>query len=193
MDSENKKNLQSDAFRMFQLNKHLTRPGHPWNKFGTGNLESLSKAAKELQKKGLLRANDANGTNGSLLTSSEATPEVSRAASPASSAPSASSVSIEMEGDGGPVGREIRRRLIEWWSEEYSANRMKLCVIGRGKTSRTILLCTSVNVHPESLDELSDVVSTLFSPIASQAEDPMPLIDGHPFGTDEIGVSMIVT
>ena len=108
---------------MFQLNKHLTKPGHPWRKFGTGNLESLSRAAKEMQKKGLLKDNVSppNGhTNGVSVT-----PATPRAENPASSA--------ELEGDGGPIGREIRRRLIEWWQTEYSANKMRLCVIGKGK------------------------------------------------------------
>lgn len=116
---------------MFQLNKHLTRPGHPWSKFGTGNLESLSEAAKELQKKGLLKnGSSSNSANVSVSGSVTASPEASRAVSPAPS--TSSSSAIELEGDGGPVGREIRRRLIEWWSREYSANRMHLCVVGRG-------------------------------------------------------------
>ncbi|KAI0690596.1 insulin-degrading enzyme [Cytidiella melzeri] len=157
VDSENKKNLQNDIFRMFQLNKHLTKPGHPWRKFGTGNLESLSQAAKDSQKKGNLADNGTRQTNG--ISTAPGTP---RSESPASIP--------ELEGDGGPVGREIRRRLIEWWKTEYSANRMRLCVIGK-----------------EPLDELSCMVSTLFSPIACRAVDPAPLVEGHPFGKDEMG------
>ena len=48
VDSENKKNLNSDAWRIFQLNKHLTKPGHPWHKFGSGNRASLTEAARSL-------------------------------------------------------------------------------------------------------------------------------------------------
>jgi insulysin len=128
VDSENKKNLQNDMFRMFQLNKHLTKPGHPWRKFGTGNLESLSQAAKDLQKKGLLKDNTlpVNGHASGTFT-------------PVASQSESSLPNLELEGDGGPIGREIRRRLIEWWQAEYSANRMRLCVIGKGE----ILICLS--------------------------------------------------
>jgi insulysin len=115
---------------MFQLNKHLTKPGHPWNKFGSGNIESLSKAARELKEKGLLKS-----INGSAATSLAASPANSREGSPAPSTSTASGGAIELEGDGGPIGREIRRRLVEWWNKEYSANRMRLCVVGKGKTS----------------------------------------------------------
>ncbi|KAL7753560.1 metalloprotease [Sorochytrium milnesiophthora] len=41
VDSENKKNLQADSWRLFQLDKATCRPGHPYTKFGTGNLETL--------------------------------------------------------------------------------------------------------------------------------------------------------
>lgn len=37
-----------------------------------------------------------------------------------------------MDADGGLVGRETRRRLVEWWSKEYCASRMRLCIIGQG-------------------------------------------------------------
>jgi insulysin len=38
----------------------------------------------------------------------------------------------ESDPDGGPVGRETRRRLMEWWQTEYCAGRMKLAIVGRG-------------------------------------------------------------
>lgn len=44
VDSENKKNLNNDHWRMNQLDKHLSSPEHPYHKFGTGNLETLSGA-----------------------------------------------------------------------------------------------------------------------------------------------------
>ncbi|KIP12311.1 hypothetical protein PHLGIDRAFT_21111 [Phlebiopsis gigantea 11061_1 CR5-6] len=170
VNSEHKKNLQSDVWRMFQLNKHLTKRGHPWSKFGSGNIDSLSKAARNLKAKGLLKSdsNGNNSTNGSSANSLAATPLASRAASPA---PSTSSSNLnELEGDGGAVGRETRRRLVEWWQREYSANRMRLCVIGK-----------------ESLDELSVMVNKLFSPINCGNVEPLPLINDHPFGKDESG------
>lgn len=41
VNSEHSKNLQSDPWRKYQLSKHLSKPGHPYNKFSTGNKESL--------------------------------------------------------------------------------------------------------------------------------------------------------
>ncbi|TFK92329.1 hypothetical protein K466DRAFT_582051, partial [Polyporus arcularius HHB13444] len=164
VDSEHKKNHQSDVWRIFQVNKHLSKDGHPWRKFGSGNKESLSKVGRELKAKGLLNNNGAmKSADGSL----SATPNDSRAASPA---PSVSSASSELEGDGGVVGRETRRRLVEWWSQEYCAGRMRLCVVGK-----------------ESLDELSEMVATFFSPIPNRGKEPLHMIPDHPFGPKEMG------
>lgn len=41
VDSENKKNLQSDTWRMFQLEKSLSSKNHAYWRFGTGNMDSL--------------------------------------------------------------------------------------------------------------------------------------------------------
>ncbi|XP_051150110.1 insulin-degrading enzyme-like 1, peroxisomal isoform X2 [Andrographis paniculata] len=41
VDSENQKNLQSDVWRMNQLQKHLSAKDHPYHKFSTGNWETL--------------------------------------------------------------------------------------------------------------------------------------------------------
>ena len=41
IDSENAKNLQSDAFRYFQLSKARANPEHPFSKFATGNKQTL--------------------------------------------------------------------------------------------------------------------------------------------------------
>ena len=96
-------------WRIFQLNKHLTKDGHPWNKFGTGHRGSLTKAAKDAIRTGSATS--------------------SRVPSPSSSTGS----SLGDAEDGGPVGRETRARVIEWWTKEYSANRMRLCVVGKGE------------------------------------------------------------
>ena len=98
VDSENKRNLQNDSRRIAQLFKSLSREGHPWTKFGTGNIETLTEAAKKkLEEDGQ---------------------------------------PLEVEdGDGGPVGRAVRERLLKWWEEEYCAGRMTLCVLGNGKES----------------------------------------------------------
>lgn len=41
VDSENKKNLTTDYWRFDQLSRHNSFKGHPYHKFGTGNLETL--------------------------------------------------------------------------------------------------------------------------------------------------------
>lgn len=41
VDSENKKNLQSDVWRLYQLSKSTTSPLHPHNGFSTGNKSTL--------------------------------------------------------------------------------------------------------------------------------------------------------
>jgi insulysin len=140
VDSEHKKNHQNDMWRAFQLNKHLSKDGHVWSKFGSGNRESLSKAGKAIKAKGKLNGNASPKLNGysspklNGLFSSESTslapsPLPSRMASPA---PSVASNLSEADADGGTVGRETRQRLVDWWSKEYCASRMKLCVIGKG-------------------------------------------------------------
>lgn len=35
-------------------------------------------------------------------------------------------------GGEGPIERETRRRLVEWWEKEYCAGRMTLAVVGQG-------------------------------------------------------------
>ncbi|CBI29843.3 insulin-degrading enzyme-like 1, peroxisomal [Vitis vinifera] len=47
VDSENQKNLLSDAWRMCQLQKHISAEGHPYHKFSTGNWDTLEVKPKE--------------------------------------------------------------------------------------------------------------------------------------------------
>lgn len=122
VDSEHKKNHQSDLWRVFQLSKHLSKEGHAWRKFGSGNRESLSQAGKDLRAQGKL---EAPATNGIFAPS----PIPSRIPSPA---PSVASTSSDNESDGGAVGKETRRRVVEWWTKEYCASRMHLCILGKG-------------------------------------------------------------
>ncbi|KAJ7634941.1 Metalloenzyme, LuxS/M16 peptidase-like protein [Roridomyces roridus] len=129
VNSENKKNLQMDSRRIHQLRKHLSVEGHPWRKFGTGNLESLTAAAKRLLGE---TADDA-------------------------------------------VGEETRRRLIEWWSKEYCASRMRLCILG-----------------DQSLDDLATLASTLFSPILNRGVVPLPMLTTSPMGPDQTGTLVAV-
>ncbi|ONK75239.1 uncharacterized protein A4U43_C03F14810 [Asparagus officinalis] len=47
VDSENRKNLLSDGWRMNQLHKHLSSKDHPYHKFGTGSWDTLEVKPKE--------------------------------------------------------------------------------------------------------------------------------------------------
>ena len=155
-------------WRIFQLNKHLTDDGHPWKKFGTGNRDSLLRAAKA-----------AVHASGSATSS--------RVPSPSSSSGS----SLGGAEDGGPVGREVRKRLIEWWTDEYSANRMRLCVVGKGKSFLIQILDRDLSYRViEPLNELSQMVTDLFSDIPNDdSAEPLPAISEHPFGEKQKGVS----
>ena len=96
MDSENKKNLQSDGWRLNQLNKSLSNKKHPFHKFSTGSYKVLHDD---------------------------------------------------------PLARnvEIRKEFMDFHKRYYSANRMKLAVLGR-----------------EELDELESWVTELFSEVPNQ-------------------------
>ncbi|KKK23045.1 hypothetical protein ARAM_006420 [Aspergillus rambellii] len=96
VDSENKKNLQSDLWRLMQLNKSLSNPAHPYNHFSTGNFQTLK---EEPQKRGL----------------------------------------------------DVRDEFMKFYEKHYSANRMKLVVLGR-----------------ESLDEMEQWVSDLFANVKNK-------------------------
>lgn len=96
VDSENKKNLQNDMWRLNQLGKSTASPRHPYHKFSTGNLQTL---------RDLPRAR----------------------------------------------GIDIRKEFMNFYESHYSANRMKLVVLGR-----------------ESLDELESWVVELFSGVRNK-------------------------
>ncbi|KAI9830043.1 MAG: hypothetical protein M1819_005873 [Sarea resinae] len=91
VDSENKKNLQIDDWRIHQLNKALSNTKHPYHHFSTGNLETLRDAPRKR-------------------------------------------------------GVDVQQEFMKFHEKEYSANRMKLVVLGR-----------------ESLDELESWVEEFFS------------------------------
>lgn len=75
---EHKKNLQSDCWRIAQVEKTLSNPKHPWRHFETGNLETLMDAPKRR-------------------------------------------------------GQDVRQELLKFHETFYSANIMKLCVLGKGR------------------------------------------------------------
>ncbi|KIJ23612.1 hypothetical protein M422DRAFT_217479, partial [Sphaerobolus stellatus SS14] len=165
VDSEHKKNAQNDYWRIFQLNKGLsgdivdkdgTARKHPWHKFGTGSRATLSAYGRSV-------AYQKQKETGATLTNGHAE-LICNPAHPLPALPS------ESEPDGGPVGIETRRRLVEWWEKEYCASRMKLTIIGR-----------------ESLDELTHLATTLFSPIPNRGQDPWPMITESSFGPEQHG------
>ncbi|OAX85065.1 hypothetical protein ACJ72_00566 [Emergomyces africanus] len=96
VDSENKKNLQNDSWRLLQLNKSLSNPKHPYHHFSTGNLQTLRDGP---QSRGI----------------------------------------------------NVRDEFIRFYETHYSANRMKLVVLGR-----------------ESLDELEGWVVELFADVKNK-------------------------
>ncbi|KAF2403106.1 a-pheromone processing metallopeptidase Ste23 [Trichodelitschia bisporula] len=112
VDSENKKNLQSDNWRLHQLHKSLSNPAHPYCHFSTGNYQTLHDE---------------------------------------------------------PLARGVRIRdeFIKFYDTHYSANRMKLVVLGR-----------------ESLEQLEAWVQELFAPVKNK-DLPRNRWDGVPLYTDK--------
>ncbi|KAF2191778.1 LuxS/MPP-like metallohydrolase [Zopfia rhizophila CBS 207.26] len=96
VDSENKKNLQSDTWRLHQLNKALSNSKHPYCHFSTGSWKTLHDD---------------------------------------------------------PIARgvKIRDEFIKFYSKHYSANRMKLVILGR-----------------ESLDTLEEWAEEIFSKVPNK-------------------------
>ncbi|KAI7862523.1 Metalloenzyme, LuxS/M16 peptidase-like protein [Spinellus fusiger] len=119
VDSEHKKNLQSDEWRISQVEKTLSNPHHPWHRFETGNLETLTETPKRL-------------------------------------------------------GINVRERLLEFHANYYSANIMKLCVLGK-----------------ESLDQLTEWVVDKFSPIPDRSI-AIPKYQGHPLTANELTNQLFV-
>jgi len=96
VDSENKKNLQSDTWRLHQLNKSLSNPHHPYCHFSTGSYKTLHDDPLER-------------------------------------------------------GVKIRDVFMKFYSDHYSANRMKLVILGR-----------------EDLDTLEEWAEEIFSKVPNK-------------------------
>ncbi|KAF9651581.1 LuxS/MPP-like metallohydrolase [Thelephora ganbajun] len=133
VDSENKRNLQDDSRRVLQVERSLSAPGHPWLAFSTGNIDSLTSAARK-------KAIDEKWDSSTMLP----------------------------DGDGGPVGRETRRRLIEWVEQQYCSGRMTLAILGQ-----------------ESLDTLTEITMRLFSSVPNRGLIRRPLIKDDPWTEDQ--------
>ncbi|RCI06352.1 Insulinase (Peptidase M16) [Rhizopus stolonifer] len=119
VDSEHKKNLQSDCWRIAQVEKTLSDPKHPWHLFETGNLETLMDRPKQL-------------------------------------------------------GLDIRQELLKFHDTYYSANIMKLVVVGR-----------------ESLDQLTEWVVEMFSSVQNK-NISVPSFQGHPLTKNELSKQLFV-
>lgn len=113
VDSEFKKNLQQDTYRLYQLGKSLANPNFPYCHFSTGNLVTLrdEPAAK---------------------------------------------------------GINVRDEFMKFHEKYYSANEMKLVVLGR-----------------EDLDTLQQWVVELFSEVKNK-DLPSPRWEGQPFTEKEL-------
>ncbi|KAF2816319.1 LuxS/MPP-like metallohydrolase [Mytilinidion resinicola] len=118
VDSENKKNLQNDTWRLHQLNKSLSNPKHPYNHFSTGSY-------KTLHDEPLAR------------------------------------------------GVKIRNEFMKFYHTHYSANRMKLVVLGR-----------------ESLDDLENWVEELFSAVPNKNLPRLRWDDVAPYTEKELGMQI---
>ena len=114
MDSENKKNLQSDNWRLSQLNKSLSNPKHPYHHFSTGNLETLRDAPRKR-------------------------------------------------------GVDLRKAFIDFHDKHYSANLMKLVVLGK-----------------DSLDEMESWVGELFAGAHNKNLTKMRWDGLQPYTTNEL-------
>lgn len=113
VDSEHKKNLQSDMWRGFQLDKSLSDPSHPYSHFGTGNYQTLWEDPKS-------------------------------------------------------KGVDVRDELLKFHDQYYSANVMKLVVLGR-----------------EDLDQLTSWVIEKFSGVRNTGREP-PQFDRSPLTTQQL-------
>jgi hypothetical protein len=102
---------------------------------------------------------DTNGSASLLETSKQPSSTLPSPSSSVTSIPS-----LESSDDGGSIGRETRRRLVEWWSREYCAGRMRLCVIGKG-----VILCpgltTASLMHTR---KIRWIVCPIWQPICSR-------------------------
>jgi insulysin len=116
VDSENKRNLQIDQWRINQLEKSLANPRHPYCHFSTGNIDVLK---NEPESRGI----------------------------------------------------NVRQRFIDFYDRHYSANRMKLVVLGR-----------------EPLDVLEAWVLEMFAGVRNQELPPNRWSDVLPYGPDQLGV-----
>ena len=103
------------------------------------------------------------GTNG-IASLQDASKKSSSSLVSSSSTSLSSTITLESGDDGGPIGRETRRRLVEWWSREYCAGRMRLCVIGKG----VILYLGLITASLMQTWKIRWIICLIWQPIYSQ-------------------------
>ncbi|KAJ3032634.1 hypothetical protein HDV00_007305 [Rhizophlyctis rosea] len=113
VDSEHKKNLNDDSWRLNQLYRSYTSKTHPFHRFSTGNVQTLRDIPQE-------------------------------------------------------KGINVRKLLLEFHEKYYSANLMKLVVLGK-----------------EPVEQLAEWVTTMFSAVKN-ANIPVPKFEGHPLTADHL-------
>ena len=85
-------------------------------------------------------------------------------------------------------GEDVRSRLIEWQERHYSANLMKLVVLGKGQLrSHRWLDLTTDDSRTESLDDMTKTVVEKFSSAPNRNLLP-PAFPGNPLGPEQLGV-----
>ena len=139
VDSENAKNLQADNWRLMQLTKWASNPAHPFHKFGTGSLSTLRDQPEGLVA--LTLRSDPGGDGG---------------------------VRLSMRPQHKPAVR-VRDTLFRFHGEHYSANCMRLVVLGR-----------------EPLDTLQEWVVPLFRGVPNK-DRPTPVWRTLAFGPEQTG------
>ena len=117
----------------------------------------------------------------------------------------------EPDKDDAEVMLETRRRLVEWWKEEYCPSRMTVAMLGKGPSSsdsipeiytvrprwlcclraRSGLTVRHARTRADSFEDMIAVAVPLFSQVPERggAQDPRPAIKAPAWGPEHKGVS----
>ena len=155
VDSENSKNLQSDAWRLQQLFKGAADPRHPWSRFNVGSIETLSDKLERYVRLELSTAS-VPATRGS------AQPQPGAEGGGSAANVATASVHASVRAKHVPA-LKVRRTLIDFHSRHYSANLMTVAILGR-----------------ECLDTLAQWAVPLFATVPDQ-KLPRPKFDVEPY------------
>ena len=106
IESEHSKNLQSDSWRLQQLHREIAHPEHPWHRFASGNLATLSDAPERLVRL-QLTVRPGAGVGGARA-----------------------SVQLRLAADRREAV-DVRRELLRFHREHYCSSRMGLALMGK--------------------------------------------------------------